>query len=93
MRATRYNSDFSVAIIDIAFFKTFNDTYGHSCGDYVLKEVAYKILNNFRQTDFVFRYGGEEFAVILTETAGENAIIPLERLRKKYRKFKISVPW
>lgn len=82
MRAKRYNSDLSVAIIDIDFFKKFNDTYGHSCGDYVLKEVAYKILNNFRQTDFVFRYGGEEFAVILTETAGENAIIPLERLRK-----------
>ncbi len=82
MRAKRYNTDLSIAIIDIDFFKKFNDTYGHSCGDYVLKEVAYKILKNFRQTDFVFRYGGEEFAVILTETTGEKALIPLERLRK-----------
>lgn len=81
-RAKRYKSDLSLAIVDIDFFKKINDTYGHSCGDYVLKEVAYRILNNFRQTDFVFRYGGEEFAIILTETAGDNALIPLERLRK-----------
>ncbi len=81
-RAKRYKSELSLAIIDIDFFKKFNDTYGHSCGDYVLKEAAYLMLNNFRQTDFVFRYGGEEFAVILTETSGENSLIPLERLRK-----------
>ncbi len=81
MRAKRYNSNLSMAIIDIDFFKKINDTYGHSCGDYVLKEVAYKILNNFRQTDFVFRYGGEEFVVLLTETSLQSAISPLERLR------------
>ena len=82
MRAKRYNSPLSLAIIDIDFFKQFNDTYGHSCGDYVLRELAYNMLQNFRQTDMVFRYGGEEFAVILTETPAETAVVPLERLRK-----------
>lgn len=81
-RAKRYGNKLSIAIIDIDFFKKINDTYGHLCGDYVLREVAYNIINNFRQTDFVFRYGGEEFTVILTETSTETAEIPFERLRK-----------
>lgn len=83
LRAKRYGSKFSVAIIDIDFFKRINDTYGHLCGDYVLRETAYTIQDSFRKTDMVFRYGGEEFVVILTETSCENAFIPLERLRKK----------
>lgn len=82
MRAKRYNSPLSIAVADIDFFKKINDNYGHSCGDYVLREIAYIISNNFRQTDLIFRYGGEEFVIILTETSGENALIPLERLRK-----------
>lgn len=86
-RAKRYKSDLSFAIIDIDYFKKINDTYGHSCGDYVLKESAYLIAQNFRQTDCVFRYGGEEFAVILTETPKETACIPLERLRKKFEDY------
>ena len=83
MRSKRYGGDLSLAIIDIDFFKKVNDTYGHLCGDYVLKEVAYLIMDNFRKTDFVFRYGGEEFVVILTETDIKSSQIPLERLRKK----------
>ena len=55
LRAKRYKSDLSFAIIDIDFFKNVNDTYGHSAGDYVLKEVAYYILQTFRKTDMVFR--------------------------------------
>lgn len=81
LRAKRYGGDLSVAIIDIDFFKKINDTFGHLCGDHVLKEVAYLIYDSFRKTDIVFRYGGEEFVVILTETSAENANIPLERLR------------
>ena len=81
LRSKRYKSDLSFAIIDIDFFKKINDTYGHSSGDYVLKEVAYLILQTFRKTDMVFRYGGEEFAVIITETPLDKAVIPLERLR------------
>lgn len=81
LRSKRYKGDLSFAIIDIDFFKKINDTYGHSSGDYVLKEVAYLILQTFRKTDMVFRYGGEEFAVIITETPLDKAVIPLERLR------------
>ncbi|MFI3300191.1 MAG: GGDEF domain-containing protein [Candidatus Gastranaerophilales bacterium] len=81
-RAKRYNSQLSLAIIDVDFFKNVNDNYGHSTGDFVLKEIAYKLLNAFRLSDFVFRYGGEEFAIIFPETSLSDAKIPLERLRK-----------
>ena len=83
MRSKRYGGCLCISVIDIDFFKKINDTYGHLCGDYILKEVAYLIMDNFRKTDIVFRYGGEEFVVILTETTLENAKIPLERLRKR----------
>jgi len=82
LRAQRYNNKLSLAVIDIDHFKSINDTYGHSCGDYVIKEVAYLALHTIRTTDMIFRYGGEEFTAILTETSPENALIPLERLRK-----------
>lgn len=87
LRASRYNNHLSFAIIDVDFFKKVNDTYGHSTGDYVLKEVAYLILQCFRKTDMVFRYGGEEFAVIVTETPIERAVVPLERLRKSIEEY------
>lgn len=87
LRAKRYGSDLSVVIIDIDFFKKVNDTHGHICGDYILKEVAYLILENFRKTDIIFRYGGEEFVALLTETTLEKAKIPLERLRKSVEEY------
>ena len=98
LRSKRYGGDLTIAIIDIDFFKKINDQYGHLCGDYVLKEVGYLTLDNFRKTDLVFRYGGEEFVVLLTETSIEGAKIPLERLRKSienydfnYKDIKINV--
>ena len=87
LRAKRYKNDLSIAVIDIDFFKKVNDTYGHLCGDYVLKEVAYMILDTLRKTDMVFRYGGEEFVAILTETPLDKAVIPLERLRNTVEKY------
>ena len=69
-------------IFDIDYFKKVNDTYGHQCGDYILKEISNAALQTFRKTDTVFRIGGEEFAVILTETDINQAKIPLERFRK-----------
>ncbi len=81
-RAKRYNSDLSLVIVDIDWFKKINDTYGHLCGDYVLKELSWLMTENFRQTDIIFRYGGEEFVILLTETPSETAGIPVERLRK-----------
>lgn len=81
-RAKRYNSQLSLVVVDIDWFKKINDTYGHSCGDYVLRELSWLMAENFRQTDIIFRYGGEEFVILLTETDGKSAIIPVERLRR-----------
>ena len=82
LRAKRYKSDLSLAIIDVDLFKTFNDNYGHTCGDFVLKEISHLMIKNFRQTDLLFRYGGEEFVILMPETDIKNAFIPIERLRK-----------
>lgn len=83
LRVKRYKAEMSLAMIDIDHFKNVNDTYGHQFGDYVLKEISSIIFASFRKTDMIYRYGGEEIAVILTETSLENSIIPLERLREK----------
>src|SRR5574344_1343411 len=82
LRAKRYNNNLTLVMFDIDYFKQVNDTYGHQCGDYILKQVSNAALQTFRKTDTVFRFGGEEFVVILTETDIEQAIIPLERFRK-----------
>lgn len=71
----------SVLMFDIDFFKHFNDTYGHECGDYVLKEVAHLIKSNLREIDLASRYGGEEFTVLLNETNKDDAIMVAERIR------------
>ncbi|MCS7228096.1 MAG: diguanylate cyclase [Endomicrobia bacterium] len=71
LRVRRYNTVFSLLMIDIDFFKKINDTYGHLTGDEVLKTVAKILLSCVRQTDIVCRYGGEEFAVMLIECGRE----------------------
>lgn len=85
-RSQRYNTPFSVAMIDIDHFKNINDTLGHQFGDYVLIEIAKIIQHAFRKTDIVYRYGGEEIVIIMPETDAEHAYLPLERLRKKISK-------
>ncbi len=72
--AKRYNSVFSLIMVDIDFFKKFNDTYGHQSGDAVLRQVAQTIKRNIRSTDIPCRYGGEEMSVILTNTNKEDAV-------------------
>lgn len=83
LRTKRYVADLSLAMIDIDHFKNVNDTFGHQFGDYVLRKISDIIASSFRKTDMIYRYGGEEIAVILTETSLDKAIIPLERLRMK----------
>ncbi|PKL49731.1 MAG: hypothetical protein CVV42_05180 [Candidatus Riflebacteria bacterium HGW-Riflebacteria-2] len=81
-RAKRYNKPLSLMLIDIDFFKKFNDTYGHLVGDKVLRHVATVFNKSVReQIDTVARYGGEEFAVILPETSIEGATRFAERIR------------
>ena len=82
LRAQRYENNLTLVMFDIDLFKKINDTYGHQCGDFVLKQISNAALQTFRKTDTVYRIGGEEFCVILTETDIKQAIIPLERFRK-----------
>lgn len=76
----------SVLMLDIDFFKKFNDTYGHECGDFVLISVANLIKNNLRESDIACRYGGEEFTVLLNNTAKAEAMLVAERIRKEIEK-------
>ena len=86
-RTKRHPSDFSLAILDIDFFKKVNDTYGHQYGDYVLKTVAGLMKSAFRKTDLLYRYGGEELIMIMPETNIEGAIIPVQRLRRSIEEY------
>lgn len=76
----RYNSNFSLILIDIDFFKKFNDNFGHQSGDAVLRQVAQKLKKNVRSTDFVCRYGGEEMTIILPSTDKDEAIITAQKI-------------
>lgn len=82
-RCKRFGSTFSLVMIDIDFFKTFNDAYGHLAGDDVLAGIAKCIQNSIRNVDTAFRYGGEEFLVILPETLTEGAFLVAERIRQR----------
>jgi two-component system cell cycle response regulator len=77
----RYQRPLSLAMIDIDFFKKFNDTYGHAVGDDVLKRAAELYRSSVRSTDLVARYGGEEFAVMMPETALDDGIAFAEKIR------------
>ncbi|MBU0937104.1 MAG: sensor domain-containing diguanylate cyclase [Spirochaetes bacterium] len=75
-----------VVMMDIDHFKLFNDTYGHSCGDVVLKQVAKLIQVSTRPTDIAARYGGEEFCVLLPDTTEEGGLLIAERIRMNVEK-------
>ncbi|MFH1489199.1 MAG: GGDEF domain-containing protein, partial [Pseudomonadota bacterium] len=89
--AHRYGNDLSIIMFDMDLFKTVNDTFGHHAGDLVLKEVARTILEEIRKGDFLSRYGGEEFVIILPETKKARAIELAERLRRKIKKLNIRI--
>ncbi|MHC8373142.1 GGDEF domain-containing protein [Pseudomonas sp. MDT1-85] len=77
----RHSQPLSLLMLDIDHFKHINDTYGHSAGDEVLKAVAASIKNQLRNVDMVFRFGGEEFLILLSNTSREAAAMVGERLR------------
>lgn len=79
--AKRYGHPLSVAMIDIDFFKKYNDTMGHAAGDKILSTVGGLLRTTIRETDFAARYGGEEFLVIMPETDRCGAGIGVERMR------------
>lgn len=77
----RYNRPFSVAYIDLDNFKNINDTMGHSAGDNVLKKLVDIIRNSLRDFDSIARLGGDEIAILLSETDLEGAVITMERIK------------
>ena len=78
----RYQNPLSIAVCDLDLFKRINDTYGHTAGDKVLKKVSETFSQCLRSTDFICRYGGEEFVILLPETSLEPAKLAMEKLRK-----------
>lgn len=81
-RIRRYNHSISILIIDIDHFKDYNDLFGHMEGDKVLFRIGELIKSCLRRMDTAYRYGGEEFTVILPETNNQDAIIVAERIRR-----------
>ncbi len=81
-RAKRYSGPMSVIMFDIDHFKRLNDEFGHLLGDDVLRQVSHIFGQNLRKADVACRFGGEEFAIIVTETKGEDAYSVADKLRK-----------
>jgi len=90
-RSLRYNHNFSLVIIDIDSFKTINDRYGHPAGDEFLKQLSTQMKKSLRSMDFLVRYGGDEFALLLPETNAEAAKQIANRLEKAVRSFEFPV--
>lgn len=80
-RWRRYGSDLSLALVDIDHFKNINDSYGHAAGDKTLQVIAQQMSKCLRSTDFLARWGGEEFILLLPQTSAAELSAPLEKLR------------
>lgn len=81
-RASRYGKQLAVVMLDIDHFKRLNDEFGHLLGDEVLRQVSALFRAQLRKLDFVCRYGGEEFVLLLPETSGEDALAVAEKVRR-----------
>ncbi len=85
-RCARYARPLAFVMLDIDHFKSFNDRHGHPQGDVTLKKLADVVASAVRTTDTAYRYGGEEFCILLRETAGQDAMVFAERLRRRIEK-------
>jgi diguanylate cyclase (GGDEF)-like protein len=91
-RARNYMAPLSVLILDIDHFKRINDTYGHPAGDVILKKLAEIIRKTTRASDFVVRYGGEEFVLVMTSSNQDQAFLFMDRLRGTVAATEFPVP-
>jgi diguanylate cyclase (GGDEF)-like protein len=91
-RASRYEHTFALLMIDLDGFKAINDTFGHPIGDSVLKQVAVALRRTLRASDFLARYGGDEFSIILPETGLERAMHVAEKLRLALSSTRLHLP-
>jgi diguanylate cyclase (GGDEF)-like protein len=89
MRARRYPQSLSLVMVDVDNFKKYNDTNGHMAGDELLKGLTNLFVRSLRNLDMIFRYGGEEFCILLIETNKEGARLAAERLLNLVR---LSLP-
>jgi diguanylate cyclase (GGDEF)-like protein len=90
-RAKRNNKPISVLLFDIDHFKKINDTYGHDKGDYALKTIAEIARRTLRKSDYIIRWGGEEFLVILPETDLDGAKKVAEKIRSNVENYNLKV--
>lgn len=90
LRSEAKNTALSFLMIDVDYFKRFNDKYGHLVGDQVLRSVSSLIKENIREIDFAGRYGGEEFSVVLPDTDSEGALYVAQRIRKSIEEASIE---
>lgn len=90
-QAQRRKSHMSILMLDLDYFKMVNDTYGHDAGDAVLKALAKVLSQSVRASDFVIRYGGEEFLIILQETDADAAMGVAEKIRATVEDLKVQV--
>ena len=84
-RSSRFGYEFSVLFIDLDHFKQVNDTHGHLVGSKLLAEIGYLVKAQLRLIDFAFRYGGDEFVVLLPQTGKDQALVVAKRLRDALR--------
>lgn len=90
-KSTRFGRPLTVAMIDIDHFKRFNDTHGHQAGDAALIAVTQHLQSNLRETDWLFRYGGEEFLLLFSEADSQTAVQRLEVLRQSVSELGIMI--
>ncbi|KFB99329.1 putative heme-regulated two-component response regulator [Trabulsiella guamensis ATCC 49490] len=92
VHANRAGCPLSVLIIDIDYFKEINDGYGHNIGDELLRKVSQAFYDSVRSSDYVFRYGGDEFLIVLTEVSETETLRLAERIRSKVEKQAVNTP-
>lgn len=84
-RWKRYGYNLGMAIIDIDYFKSINDKFGHMAGDKALKVIARALQNNLRDTDFLARFGGEEFVLLMPNISPDAVMVPLDNIREQIK--------